>query len=809
MRTRLFKLCVILLVAFAMGACATSRAYMRGERASLAGDWDSAVEYYRQAMQDDPDRAEYKMAYERAMRNASVVHTELARKAEAEGRVDDALREYRRASELDPSNRSIASKAAELERLILERIEAARPRPQIEKLREEAQRVSPEPILSPTTPLGPVNFNNASLREILQFIGQVTGINVIFDRDFVDRPTSINVEGVTLVQALQQLMLTNQLFYKVLNDRTIIVVQDTNQKRTQYEDQVIKTFFLSHADAQEMNQLLTGIIRLPGMPVQPVFVANKTSNTLTARASSAVMNIITSMIEANDKPRAEVLIDVQILEIARSRAKQFGLNLSAYQLGLFFSPEVAPASGTGGTTTDPFNLNTISQGVSTADFYLSVPSAIISFLESDSNTKVLAKTQLRGAENQKVSVNLGEEVPVPATTFTPLATGGAAANPLTSYAYRPIGVIVEMTPRVTYDGDVLMSLTLENSARLGDVSVGGTSAPAFSSRRVQTVLRLRDGESNLLAGLLREDERKALRGFPGLLRMPILQQLFGSTDSEIRQTDIVMLLTPRIIRTHELTAQNLAPIYIGPQSNLALGGGPPPLLAVPEPAPEVSPAIGGPPPAPPAAPTPQIPPGSSPIPGFTTLPPTTPAKPPAPEPAVPTPQIPPPVPAQITPEPQPPDPTAKPAAPPAAQQPPAAGGGRISVTAPPTMTLGAGPYTVPISISGASRISMLSLSITYNPAVLRVRSVQEGTFMRQGGIAATFTSQPDPGGRVDVVITRPGDQTGAVGTGLLAAILFEPIGAGTSTVSITGVGTVAGTGASAVLQFAPASVTVK
>jgi general secretion pathway protein D len=800
MRTRLLKLSVLLLVAVTVSACAAGRAYMRGERASSAGDWDAAVEYYRQAVQDDPDRAEYKIAYERAMLNASVYHTDLARKAEAEGRLDDALREYRRASELDVSNRQVAAKAAELERMIRERIEATRPRPQIERLREEAQRASPEPILSPTTPLGPVNFNNASVREILQFIGQATGINVIFDRDFVDRQTSINVEGVTLEQALQQLMLTNQLFYKVLDERTIIVVQDTNQKRTQYEDQQIKTFFLSHADAQEMNQLLTGIIRLPGMPVQPVFVANKTSNTLTARASSAVMAIITSMIEANDKPRAEIMIDVQILEIARGRAKEFGLNLSSYQAGLFFSPEQAPASGTGGTTTEPFNLNTISQGISTADFYLSVPAAIVNFLESDSRTKVLAKTQLRGAENQKVSLNLGEEVPVPATTFTPLATGGAAANPLTSYNYRAIGVIVEMTPRVTYDGDVLLTLTLENSARLGDVSVGGTSAPAFSSRRVATALRLRDGESNLLAGLLREDERKSLRGFPGLIRMPILQQLFGSTDSEIRQTDIVMLLTPRIIRSHELTAQNLAPIYIGPQSNLALGAGPPPLLAVPEPPAGVSPPIGGTPEPPPGAPTPQIPPGSSPIPGFTTLPPTP--APPAPDPAAPVPVTP-------EPQPQPADPAAPPAPAAPAQQPTAGGGGRISVTAPPTMTLGAGPYTVPISMSGASRISMLSLSISYNPAVLRVRSVQEGTFMRQGGIAATFTSQPDPGGRVDIVITRPGDQTGAVGTGLLAAILFEPIGAGQSAVTITGVGTVAGTGAAAVLEFAPATVTVK
>lgn len=801
------KLCVVLLLAVTLAACAASRAFVRGERAARAGDWDAAVEYYRQAMQDDPDRAEYKIAYERATLAASVEHTDRARKAEAEGRLDEALREYRRASELDTTNRQVATKAAEIERLLIERVEAARPRPQIDRLREEAQRASAEPILTPTTPLGPVNFNNASVREILQFIGQATGINVLFDRDFVDRTTSINVEGVTLEQALQQLMLTNQLFYKVLNDRTIIVVQDTTAKRTQYEDQVVKTFFLSNADAQEVNQLLTGIIRLPGMAVQPAFVPNKTANTITARASTAVMNIITRMIETMDKPRAEVMIDVQILEIARDRAKAYGLNLSNYQAGLFFSPEDAPGSGTSGTTVNPFNLNTISQGISTADFYLSVPSAIINFLESDSNTKVLAKTQLRGAENQKVSLNLGEEVPVPSTTFTPLATGGAAANPLTSFGYRPIGVIVEMTPRVTYSGDIMLTLTLENSARGVNVDVGGTSAPSFSSRRVTTALRLRDGESNLLAGLLREDERRELRGFPGLLRMPLLQQLFGANDTQIRQTDIVMLLTPRIIRSHELTAQDLSPIYIGPQSNLSLGGGPPPLLgAAPEPA--VAPAA----PATPPPGTPVIPPGSSPIPGMTTLPPAAPA--PAPAAPAETPIVQPPAPTpEVTPvAPQPPPPAAPiepaPVAP-ATPQPPQGGGGRISVAAPANLTLGAGPYTVPISIAGASRISMLSLSVSFNPAVLRVRSVQEGTFMRQGGIAASFTSQPDPSGRVDMVITRPGDQTGAVGSGLLAAILFEPVGAGTSTITVTGVGTVAGTGATAALQFTPATVTVK
>jgi hypothetical protein len=549
-----------------------------------------------------------------------------------------------------------------------------------------------------------------------------------------------------------------------------------------------------------MNQLLTSIIRIAGMPVQPQFSPNKTANTLTVRASAPVMSIIEKMLESNDKPRAEVIIDVQILEVSRERAKQYGLNLSAYAIGGFFSPEVAPSE-----STPPFNLNTISQGVSTADFYLSVPTALIRFLESDSRTKVLAKPQLRGTEGQKVSLNLGEDVPIPTTTFTPLAAGGAATSPLTSFGYRTIGIIVEMTPRVTYDGDIMLDLILENSARGGDVIIAGQALPAFSSRKVTTRLRLRDGESNLLAGLLREDERRALTGFPGLLRMPVIQQLFGNNDSTIRQTDIVMLLTPRIVRSHELTSNDLAPIYIGPQSNLSLGGGPPPLINPPAAEPPATP-----PAAPPAVPpgTPQVPPGSSPIPGFTVLPPTP---PPAPTPT--TPLTPPAPPAAAQPTPPTPEPAAAPAptppAPPVTQPPPAASVARVTLGAAPEMRVGGGPHTVPVSIVGASRLSTISISISYNPAVLRVRNVQEGTFMRQGGITPAFTQQVDPAaGRIDIAITRPNDLTGAVGSGLLAAVLFEPVAAGQTQLTVTGVGSAVG-GGGAGIQFAPSAVIVK
>jgi hypothetical protein len=299
--------------------------------------------------------------------------------------------------------------------------------------------------------------------------------------------------------------------------------------------------------------------------------------------------------------------------------------------------------------------------------------------------------------------------------------------------------------------------------------------------------------------------------------MPILSALFADNDTNIRQTDIVMLLTPRIVRSHELTARDVGNIYIGTQQNLSLGG-PPPLIGGAEPAPPAEPAPTPPAGTPPAGTTPQlqIPPGSSPIPGLTTVPPAapptaptpsavpTPATPPGQVVAPPTPTVPvaPPTPAEPAPTPTQPVP-----APPATTAPVAPA--RIVLSAPGEMRAGGGPYTVPVSIAGATRLSTVTISITYNPAVLRVRSVQEGSFMRQGGNNAGFTQQVDPAsGRVDIAITRPSDSVGATGSGLLAAILFEAVAPGTATLNVSGVGTTVD-GGMAPLSFAPANLVVK
>lgn len=805
-----WEIATVIALATSVSACA-NRAYSRGGQAAQLGDWDSAAAYYRQALQDDPDRPEYKIALERATFAASGMHLDRAKRAEDEGRLEEALRDYRRSLEYNPGNREIASRAATIERTIRDRIEAAQPRPEIENLRDQARQASAEPLLSPTS-REPIEFTftNASTRDVLNFIGTASGINITYDRDLQDRPISVRLEGVTLEEALQQIMISNQLFYKVLNERTILVAQDVAQKRNQYEEQVIRTFYLSHADATEMAQMLVGIVRPPGTAVVPQIYPNKTANTVTVRATGPVVQIIERVLAANDKARAEVVIDVQILEVSRERAKQLGINLTEYAIGGIFSPEARPAGAAdedtpgSGTTPGavgspaPFNLNTISRGISTADFYLAIPAAVLNFLESDSQTKVLAKPQLRGAEGQEVSLNLGEDVPVPSTTFTPLATGGANANPLTSFNYRQLGIIVQMTPRVTYEGDVILDVTVENSGRGADINIAGQNLPAFNSRKLATRLRLRDGESNLIAGLLREDERRALQGFPGIMRTPFLRRLLGSDDTRITQTDIVMLITPRVIRSHELTAQDLSPIYVGTQSNMSLGGGPPPLIGGAESAAPTAPGtVPGATPARP--PGPELPAGSGPVPGTTSPTASPPGIPAAPSPAPGTPPA-------ADPSVQPAAPVADPAATPALLfQAPA----QVTMSMPPDMRVGGGPYTVPVFVNGANRLSTLTLSMTYNPAVLRVRAVEEGPLMRQGGIAATFTQQVDAAaGRIDIAITRPNDQTGVAGSGIVAAIVVEPVAAGAASFSLSGVGTAAG-GGTAPLLFLPVTAVVK
>ena len=312
MTRRLRAIGTLLAVALLVSGCAASGAFNDGNKAVQAGNLDEAVAAYRRAVQADPGNPNYTIALQRTMVAASRAHLERAAEFEKGDQLEAALGEYRLASEYDPSNRTVIAKVAALEQTIRDRIEAARPRPAIEALRAQARAAGAEPVLNPASrdPLK-LQFPNASVRDVLGFIANATGINISYDRDVADgRAISIQLDGVTLEQALNQIMTMAQLSYKVVNEQSIFVFPDTQPKHLLYDEQVVRTFYISNADPTELSQTLSQLIRIPGIAVQPMIAVNKTSNTITVRATSPVIQILEKIIAQNDKPRAEIIVDV-------------------------------------------------------------------------------------------------------------------------------------------------------------------------------------------------------------------------------------------------------------------------------------------------------------------------------------------------------------------------------------------------------------------------------------------------------------------------------------------------------------------
>ena len=360
------------------------------------------------------------------------------------GNLDEALREYRRASEFDPAEPlRLRRKVTELERRLRDQAEAAAPRNNLTQLRAEAARQSaPQPLFNLSTVLPGIRFNNTGLREILNSIGMTSGVNVTYDNTFQDRMYTVQLDNVTLEEALNQILAANQLFYKVVSPRSIIVVPDNVQKRGQYEEQAIRTFPLSHADATELAQLINTDHprrRRPGAadgrgatrPPTPSRFARTTNVMADHRADRGVRTTTPA-----PKWWSTCRSSRSTAPGPSSSASTWATTRSA----CVFSPDAdargTTASAGGGTASAattlqsrPFNANTISRGVNTTDFYLAVPSAVVRFLETDSESKMIAKPQLRGAEGQKLTLNLGEEVPDPLHHVH--AGGAEAARPST------------------------------------------------------------------------------------------------------------------------------------------------------------------------------------------------------------------------------------------------------------------------------------------------------------------------------------------------------------------------------------------
>ena len=407
-------------MAATLAGCASGRAYRRGQDAARLGDWDTAVAYYRQALLDNPDRLDVRVALERATQSASLEHLSRARRLENDGQFAAAASEYRRVLDLDAANQLAAAKAAEMDKLLREQIDAARPKPEIDQLREQVRKEQEAALVPLMVPLKGFRFNG-TLRELLELIAAASSVNILIDPTLAQDPISLNrtvelnLQQTTVDEVLRYLSTVYKLFYRTLDQRSILVAADNLQSRQQYEEQAIQTFYLSHSKSADVANVLTQMLRGPGTPTGgsvPTIIHHEGNNTITVRGTPEVLTIAERLVRTNDRPKAEVVIEVSILEVDRARAKQHGLDLSQYAVGVTLSPELAPPN-TASTPEafpsqpPPFNANTISRGISTNDLYLTVPSAMIRFLESDANTRLIAKPNLRGQDGAQLTLNLG------------------------------------------------------------------------------------------------------------------------------------------------------------------------------------------------------------------------------------------------------------------------------------------------------------------------------------------------------------------------------------------------------------------
>jgi general secretion pathway protein D len=725
---------VLLVLGLGQAGCAASMAYRRGQSEAKKGNWDMAVARFTKALSKSPDNITYKIALENARIQASRAHLETARKHLQAQDLDKAAEQLQIASNYDPANKSASDELILVRERIRKRDEERAQRSDFDalKARASAARV-PVPVLSPRSqaPIS-LKFADQSLQKILESLGKLAGVNVVFDGDYRDKRWSVDLTGVTFEEALHQITLTNRLFYKVLDQNTVIVVPETRAKRTQYDDNLVRTFYLQNAEVNDTVQLLKSLAGLQKVAGTPSLGA------VTVTGTADELALAARIIEANDKPRGEVMIEVKILEVNRTRAKTYGIELSNYSAGVTFNPTGAEGEvGSQGLTTVRAHLLS---SLNLSDFVVSIPSSLFArFLQTDSTVKIIAAPKLRAAEGKKTSLKIGTEVPIPITTFTAAAQGGNQTFvPATSFQYRNVGVNLELTPRVSAAGDVLLELQTEFSL-LGDNRNVGSEAnplnvPTFLTRNVNGVLRLHDGETSLIGGLIQGRDAATFRGIAGLQSVPILNRLLTSRVDEVDETEVVISITPHLVRGPKLTEEDLQALLIGTKELVRVPSARPPLFGEPEPSPSPSPQ------ASPAAPAP--------------APPTT-------EPAAPPP---------------PPAPTG------AAEPGPGPGGAAARALwspAEPRLKLGE-TTTVSLVLVGARNLSGVELQLVYDPAALQVVGADPGTLLTldQQSVAAERQLED---GRARVSFRRGAPATGS---GAVAVLRVKGLQPGTASLAV-------------------------
>ncbi len=571
----------------------------RGTDAEARQDFDAAFEDFRQAHLKKPKDLRYKTRYERLRFEAAAMHVDRGRVLKQSGDIGGAINEFARSLQIDPGNQAAAQ-----ELQLAEKASAGATTPASTPA-SGGSAPPPDGVINPqfgeqtshqndvdrdiASMAGPVKLQPVSsdpltlhmvedTKVIYQAIGKASGLNVIFDPEYTSKRIPVDLNGVTLPEALRIVGMLSGTFWKPVTSNTIFVAQNNRTKHTDLDDLAVETFYLTNVSQQnDANEILVAIRNLLDPSIKVFLVTSQ--NAIVLRATPDELILAEKLINDLDRTKAEVVVDVAVLEVSRQKERDLGITLPT-SFGL--TPQASNAnststSGTTSTATSGITLNTLAN-LNATNFAVSVGGGTVNALLSDSDTRILQNPRVRATDGQRATLKIGSKIPVATGSSTSTLTTTALAT--TQFTYLDVGVNIDITPTVHYDREISLKLKIEISAQNGSVTIESVTEPIISQRVVEQVIQLKDGEPSILAGLLQQQDTKSVGGTPGLGEIPFLKYFFSSTDKIQSSDEIVFLLIPHIVRESIVSDDNTRKIFTGTSQSVELiHRDPPPMLA--------------------------------------------------------------------------------------------------------------------------------------------------------------------------------------------------------------------------------------
>ena len=733
----------------------------RARNAEVHEDYDGAYEGYRQAHLKAPGDLRYKTSMERLRSQASASHVDRGRVLRQNGDFTAAVTEFTRALLIDPGDQ-----AAQQEIDITQKQQMAspvNPGPGGQASQKPSETLSAIGSISGIVELKPMSNDLITLhsvsdtKEIYQAIGKLAGLNVLFDPDYASKRIPVDLNNVTLSDALRIVGTIAGTFTKVVTSNTIFVAQNTRTKRTDLDEVAVQTFYLTNASQQaDATEVLTAIRNLLDPSVKVYLVPSQ--NAIVMRATPDQLLLAQKLLNDLDRAKPEVIVDVAILEVNRDKVRTLGITLPQ-SIGL--TPQVV-ASSSGTTTTGTTGTNTTSTNLTlnnlahlnANNFGVTITGGTLNALLTDADTRILQNPKVRATDGQRATLTIGSKIPVATGSYNAgVSTGIASIGVQTQFTYIDVGVKIDMTPTVHYDHEISLKMRIETSTQTSTVTISGVNEPIISQRIVEQVIQLKEGEPSILAGLLEKDDLRNLSGTPGLAELPLLKYIFGSQSKEVKQDEVVFVLIPHIVRESVLTRLNTRAIDTGTGASVELRHDPNPradsdAYIEPNPRPSGSTAANA---------------ASSMLQQLQQQ---------AQRPSNPIDQ-------------QNGQGSGAPA-----QLPAAPAGPPVSLNVVPpngTQTVGS-TFQVAVMLQQGRDVYSVPLQMQFDPKILELVNVDAGDFLGHDGQAVALTHRDDDNGLVTISTSRPPGVAGITGQGNVCMLTFKAKSAGDSTLALVKVG---------------------